>query len=179
MIGFDGEGVRGMKQRRRIFTSTPLGLAVFAIAAPAALGHPFIDRSTSSVSPQIRALQLRSEGMNRQYGTATAIGALQLRSEGMNRQYGTATAIRALQLRSEALNKANGLGVYQGTDALSIRSEALNQQYGVGSTVAASSSDSFNWTEGIAGAAGIFASVLVLAGAIAVTRRQRTTPLGA
>src|SRR4051812_45840148 len=101
MIGFYGEGVRGMKQRRRIFTSTLLGLAVFAIAAPAALGHPFIDRSTSSVSPQIRALQLRSEGMNQQYGTATAI--------------------RALQLRSEALNKANGLGVYQGTDALSIR----------------------------------------------------------
>jgi hypothetical protein len=159
MIGFDGEGVRGMKQRSRIFTGTLLGLAVFAIAAPAALGHPFIDRSTSSVSPQIRALQLRSEGMNRQYGTATAI--------------------RALQLRSEALNKANGLGVYQGTDALQVRSEALNQQYGVGSTVAASSSDSFNWTEGIAGAAGIFASVLVLAGAIAVTRRQRTTPLGA
>ena len=159
MIGFHGEGVREMKQRRRFLISTVLALAVFAIAAPVAQAHPFVDHATSATSPQLRALHLRSEGMNQLYGTSQAI--------------------RALHLRSQALNQAYGLGVYQGANALRLRSEALNQKYGAGGGTVAASHDSFNWSEGIAGAAGVFATVLVLAGAIAVTRRQRTTALGA
>lgn len=149
-----------MKHRRRIFiTATLLGLALAALAAPIAQAHPFIDHSTSSaVAPQIRALKLRSEGMNAAYGTTQAI--------------------RALTLRSEALNKANGLGISQGVAALRVRSEALNQQYGAGTTVSASG-DGFNWSEGAYGAAGVFATVLILASAIVLTRRQRSTPLNA
>ena len=81
-------------------------------------------------------------------------------------------------LRSEALNKANGLGTYQGTAALRVRSVALNEHYGVGTSIASSGS-SFDWNQGIAGAAGVFAMVLVLAAAIVITRRRGGTPLGA
>ena len=147
-----------MKHRRRILKTTLLTLAVAAVAVPMAQAHPFVDRDSSATAPQIRALELRSQGMNALYSTAPAI--------------------HALQVRSEALNRANGLGAYQGTDALRIRSQALNHKYGVGATTVATSNDSFNWTEGVFGAAGVFATVLVLSAAIVMTRR-RTTPLRA
>jgi len=143
--------------RSRILKTTVLGLVVAAVAVPVAQAHPWIEVGTST-SPQIHALALRSQGMNQLYGKSQAI--------------------RALTLRSEALNKANGLGTYQGTAALRVRSVALNEHYGVGTSIASSGS-SFDWNQGIAGAAGVFAMVLVLAAAIVITRRRGGTPLGA
>jgi hypothetical protein len=82
-----------MKSRSRILQITLLALAALAIAAPAAQAMPLIGASAAvATPPQIRALALRSEGMNQLYSPSQAIRAIELRSQALNQAYGLGTA---------------------------------------------------------------------------------------
>ena len=66
-----------MKSRNRLLKATLLGLTALAIAAPAAQAMPLIGASSAvTTPPQIRALALRSQGMNALYGPAQTRAAV-------------------------------------------------------------------------------------------------------
>jgi hypothetical protein len=146
-----------MKSRRKRFLKgVVLAFAVAAFAAPVAQAREYVSTSTSSATSgytpqQLRALELRSAGMNAIYGSASstyspqALRALELRSQGMDARYGLAS------------NTAGSVKTTQ-------------------SPVLVASSGGFSWGDAFVGAAATFATGLVVLFAIATTRRRQ--PLG-
>ena len=92
--------------------------------------------TTGNTPPWLKALNERSEALNREYRLGDDAQRRQLGSPGPN-------WLKALEARSEAMNRYYGLGEYarEGAGsassrdwlaALNARSEALNRQYGLG-----------------------------------------------
>jgi hypothetical protein len=109
----------------------------------------------------VRALEIRSEGLNIAYGLgetaeagAEAVGALAIRSQAMNERYGV----------------TGGSGA-EAVGALAIRSQAMNDRYGAGTTVG--SRTGFDWADAGVGITVALGAVLMAAAGIFVLRRQR------
>lgn len=111
-------------------------IVVLAASAQAATSKP-----AEMSQPEYRALMIRSDALNKQYG----LGAYAPATTGSAASTSEPTWLRALRLRSEALNKQYGLGAFAhrttsaplGDEpawlhAMRIRSEALNRQYKLG-----------------------------------------------
>ena len=117
-----------MKAHRFGITVVAVASVATAIGAGAAI--------TGNTPPWLKALNERSEALNREYGLGDHAERRQLGGPGPNWR-------EALQARSEAMNRYYGLGEYarQGARsssapdwlvALNARSDALNRQYGLG-----------------------------------------------
>jgi hypothetical protein len=117
-----------MKAHRFGITVVAVASVATAIGAGAAV--------TGNTPPWLRALDERSEALNREYG---------LGDYANRRVLGTPAPswLQALQARSEAMNRYYGLGEYarQGSRSsstpdwlvgLNARSDALNRRYGLG-----------------------------------------------
>ena len=188
-----------MKRRpKRIFRGVALAFAVAAFAAQTAQARPLskwnFERASTpaaaSYTPQqLRALELRSQGMNERYISAAPLTAQQLRSlvtrfQGTNVGFGltgstasgvhTSTAVTPAltaqqleqQLRFQGVDKQHGL---IGHTTSSTQSST--------SPVVASSSDGISWGDALAGAAAVFATAIILvAGFTAIRRREH--PVG-
>jgi hypothetical protein len=109
--------------------------------------------------------------------TASEWKALQARSQAMNKQY---APLRALAIRSEALNRTYGLGgnVSGGTpaqalNAIKARSEALNQRYQLGRYAVVRVSNGFDWGDAGIGAGAMLGVILVAGGLGILVRRSR------
>src|SRR5690242_15628139 len=130
-----------MKSRRKRFLKgVVLAFAVAAFAAPVAQAREFVNSSTSSAASaytpqQLRALELRSQGMNVLYGSASSAYAPQ--------------QLRALELRSEGMNARYGLISNTAGSVTSTQSPVL-----------VASSGGFSWGDAFVGAAAVFATGL-------------------
>jgi len=153
--------------------------AVSALAALAGVAQAGTSRPQSMSKAEYRALILRSEARNQEYGlgpqravpqgmTAAEYRALRIRGHELNRLYGpaaslmTPAALRALTLRGEAMHKTYGLDKQK---AAAVTSQPTNSTRG------------FAW-----GAFGIGAAVMfglaLLAGGFFVRRRLLATLRG-
>jgi hypothetical protein len=111
------------------------GITVVAVASVAtAIGAGVA--VTGNTPPWLRALNERSEALNREYGLGDQADRRQLGAPGPS-------WLQALQARSDAMNRYYGLGEYARQDAgssaapdwlvaLNARSDALNREYGLG-----------------------------------------------
>ena len=117
-----------MKAHRFGITVVAVASVATAIGAGAAV--------TGNTPPWLRALNERSEALNREYGLGDNAERRQLGAPGPD-------WLQALQVRSEAMNRYYGLGEYarHGASnssapdwlaALNARSDALNRQHGLG-----------------------------------------------
>ena len=117
-----------MKAHRFVITVVAVASVATAIGAGAAI--------TGNTPPWLKALNERSEALNREYGLGDHAERRQLGAPG-------ASWLQALQARSQAMNRYYGLGEYArqgaGTSsspdwlvALNARSDGLNRQYGLG-----------------------------------------------
>ena len=126
---------RAGHRRRNEMKAHRFGITIVAVASVAtAIGAGAA--TTGNTPPWLKALNERSEALNREYGWATT------HSVGSS-AHPARTGSRALEARSEAMNRYYGLGEYarEGAGsassrdwlaALNARSEALNRQYGLG-----------------------------------------------
>ena len=117
-----------MKAHRFGITAVAVASVAAVIGAGAAV--------TGNTPPWLKALNDRSEALNREYNLGNQTERRALGAPGPN-------WMLALQARSEAMNRSYGLGDYarqsaQRTStpdwltALNARSDALNKQYGLG-----------------------------------------------
>jgi hypothetical protein len=147
------------RRRKRIFKGVVLAFAVAAFAVPTAQARFVSNSATDSTASgaassytaqQLRALDLRSQGMNERYASAVRLTPQQL-SE---------------QLRFQGVDKRHGL---IGQKTSSVQSSTAH--------VLVASSSSFNWGDAFVGAAATLATALVLVvGFTAIKRREQ--PLG-
>ena len=147
-------------------------------------GDPLGVGAVSSSTPiWMKALQARSEALDRYYGlgqdnaTSTYEKAMQARSEALDRYYGlgqdnaTPTWMRALQLRSEELDRQYGLGKPP-------ESETVNSGWYTGleyadlQPIRSSSDDGFPWGNATFGI-GAALLALLLAGTTVMATRSR------
>jgi hypothetical protein len=152
---------------------------VSALTALAGVAQAGTTRPPSMSKAEYRALMLRSEALNQQYGpgpqravpqgmTAAEYRALRIRGQELNRLYGpaeslmTPAALRALTLRGEALNKTYGLDKQK---AAAVTSQPTNSTRG------------FAWGAFGIGAAVVFGLAL-LAGGFFVRHRLLATLRG-
>jgi hypothetical protein len=166
-----------MHGRKHIHRVAPLLTAVAALAFFAGSVQAANSRPAGTTKAEYRALMLRSEALNQQYG----LGSGTYKPAAMGWQ-----EYRALVLRSEALNAKYGLG--SGTykpaamgwhRALVLRSKALNAKHGLGGAhVVASTPPAVTAAENgfvsgdfAIGAAALLGLVLVATGVFAATRR--------
>ena len=137
-----------MYGRKHIHRVAALLTAVAALASFAGSVQAANSRPASMTKPEYRALMLRSEGLNRQYGLGS--GTYEPGSVGWQEAY------RALGLRSKALNATYGLG---GAHVVASTPPAV--------TVA---ENGFVWGDFAIGAAAMLGLVLVATGVLAATR---------
>jgi hypothetical protein len=181
------------RRRKRIFRGVALAFAVAAFAAQTAQARPLskwdFNRATtpavaSYTAPQLRALELRSQGMNERYISAVpALTAQQLEQElrfqGVDKQHGligrttSSTQSSSLtgqqlqeELRFQGVDKRNGL---IGQTESSVQSSST--------PTVASSSDGISWGDAFAGAGAVVATAIVLLAGFTVIRR-REHPVG-
>jgi len=158
-----------------------LVVPVTASAMRVSDGSAFSNQSTKPLTSE------KTAGLYTQVGpSGQELRALMLRSEGLNKKYGlgnyatgmSAQERRALMLRSEGLNKKYGLGVYAKTTPVVSEKTAGLQQPGQPEqpTVAVSSDNEFNWGDAGIGAGAIFVGIVVAFGA-ALAVRNRHTPI--
>jgi hypothetical protein len=135
-----------MKRRpKRLFKAAVLAFAIAAVTASTAQAKPIPAPAASSYTPQqLRALDVRSQGMNQRYLPAASLYAPQ--------------QLKALQLRSEGMNQR-----YISTAATVQPSTA---------TTVASTNDGFNWGDAFVGAAATFGMAIVLVAAFTAVRRR-------
>ena len=134
-----------------MITALVSALAAMFAASPA--GARPIDLDGTELTAADRATSIRPDDQGGPLGvgavtssTPTWEKALQLRSEGLERQ----TYENALQARSEALDKYYGLGQDNSTyeKAMQVRSEALDRYYGLGNKAESETSNS-GWYTGL------------------------------
>ena len=153
-----------------------LGLSL-TIAVSQAGANPGLSKS------EARALMLRSEGLNQQYGP----DVVQVRSENPFAR-GATTQAADVQVRSEN-PFARGTTTQGGYRALMIRSEGLNQKYGIGAVrgenarslpvsvpttfaSAPSSSTEFQWSYAVIGAGALLVLMALAAGLFGLGRHR-------
>ena len=168
-----------MHGRKHIHRVAALLTAVAALAFFAGSVQAANSRPAGMTKAEYRALMLRSEALNGQYG----LGSGTYKTAAMGWQ-----EYRALVLRSKALNRqyALGSGTYKpaamnpdGYRALVLRSKALNAKYGLGGAHVVASTppavtvaeNGFVWGDFAIGAAAMLGLVLVATGVFAATRR--------
>jgi ABC-type dipeptide/oligopeptide/nickel transport system permease component len=144
-------------RRKKIFRGVALAFAVAAFTASAAQAKPIAGSETSptatsaaaSYTPQpLRALELRSQGMNERYGLATP----RLTQQQLDQQ-----------LRFVGVDKQHGL-IGRTTTAV---------QSSTAQPVLASTSSNFSWGDAFAGAGAVFATAIILVvGFMAIRRRE-------
>jgi hypothetical protein len=137
-----------MDARKHIHRVAALLTAVAALAFFAGSGQAANSRPAGMTKAEYRALMLRSEALNRQYG----LGSATHKPAAMGRQ-----EYRALVLRSKALNAKYGLG---GAHVVASTPRAV--------TVA---DNGFVWRDFAIGAAAMLGLALVATGVFAATRR--------
>jgi hypothetical protein len=179
------------RRRKRIFRGVALAFAVAAFAAQTAQARPLskwdferaaTPAAASYTAPQLRALELRSQGMNERYISAVpatpALTAQQLEQElqfqGVDKQHGligrttSSTQSSSLtgqqlqqELRFQGVDKRNGL---IGQTESSVQSSST--------PTVASSSDGISWGDAFAGAGAVVATAIVLLAGFMVLRRR-------
>jgi hypothetical protein len=152
---------------------------VSALTALAGVAQAGTSRPPSMSKAEYRALMLRSEALNQEYG----LGPQRAVPHGM-----TAAEYRALRIRGQELNRlygpAESLMTPAALRALTLRGEAMNRTYGLDKQKAAAvTSQSTNSTRGFAwGAFGIGAAMMfglaLLAGGFFVRHRLLATLRG-
>jgi hypothetical protein len=172
---------------KRTLIGLTIALAIVLVVPTSALAMKVSDGSAFSNQSSAPLISEKTFGMyHNQVGpTGQELRALMLRSEGLNQKYGlgdyatgmSAQERRALTLRSEGLNKKYGLGDYAKTTVVSEMTAGL-QQPGQPEqpTVVVSTDSEFNWGDAGIGAGAIFVGIIVAAGA-ALAVRHRHTPL--
>ena len=148
------------RRRKKIFRGVALAFAVAASTASTAQAKPVPQSATNptatsaaaSYTPQqLRALELRSQGMNERYGsTATPLTRQQLDQ----------------QLRFVGVDKQQGLIGRTTTDVQSSSAAVLT-----------STSSDFSWGDAFAGAGAVFATAIILVVGFSAMRR-REHPVG-
>ena len=141
-----------MYGRKHIHRVAALLTAVAALALSAGSVQAANSRPAGMTNAEYRALMLRGEALNRQYG----LGSWANKPAAMGWQ-----EYRALVLRGKALNAKYGLG---GAHVVASTAPAV--------TVA---DDGFVWGDFAIGAAAMLGFVLVATGVIAATRRTPRT----
>src|SRR6266581_675275 len=157
-----------------------IGIAVLGltltIAVSEAGAYPGLSKSES------RALMLRSEGLNQQYGPD-----VQVKSENPFARAAT-TQAADVQVRSEN-PFARGATTQAGYRALMVRSEGLNQKYGIGTVrgenarslpvsvpttfaSAPSTSTEFQWSYAVIGAGALLGLMALVAGVLGLGRHR-------
>jgi len=138
-----------------------IGIAVLGltltIAVSEAGAYPGLSKSES------RALMLRSEGLNQQYGPD-----VQVRSENPFARAATKQAgYRALMIRSEGLNQKYGIGAVRGENARSL-------PVSVPTTFASapSTSTEFRWSYAVIGAGALLGLMALVAGVLGLGRHR-------
>lgn len=148
------------RRRKKIFRSVAFAFAVAAFTASAAQAKPVStavsEQSASSAAAsytpqQMRALELRSQGMNVRYGTTAVSSTPQQLQE---------------QLRFQGVDKQRGL-----------IGKTTTSEPSSSTPVLASSSNGFSWGDGFAGAGAVVATAIILVAGVMSTRR-RAEPLG-
>ena len=142
-------------RRKKIFRGVALAFAIAAFTAstaqakpiPGSEASPTATSATASYSPQeLRALQLRSQGLDERYGsTATGLTQQQLDQ----------------QLRFVGVDKQRGL---IGRTTTGVQSSSA--------PVLASTSSDFSWGDAFAGAGAVFATAIILVVGFTAMRRR-------
>jgi hypothetical protein len=159
---------------------TIIGIAVLGLTLTIAVSQAGAYPAGLSKS-EARALKLRSEGLNQQYGLDVSVRSENPFARG-------ATQAADVQVRSEN-PFAHGATTQAGYRALLIRSEGLNQKYGIGAVrgenarsvpvsvpttfaSAPSSSTEFKWSYAIIGAGALLVLMALVAGALGLGRHR-------
>jgi len=163
-----------------------IGIAVLGLTLTTAVSQAGANPGVSK--DELRALKLRGEALNQQYGLG-----VQFKSENSNargQQYGL-----GVQFKSENPHARGTVAPKQATPkqaeyrALLLRSEGLNQKYGIdpvrggenarsvpvsvpATFASPSNSTEFKWGDAVIGAAALIALMAIVAGLL-VTRRDR------
>jgi hypothetical protein len=144
-------------RRRRIFKGLALAFAIAAFTASTAQAKPIPASAASQYAPQqLRALELRSAGMNQRYVSTASASTPKL----------TPDQLRALVTRFQGTNVGFGL---TGSTVSHVQSS--------NTPAVVSTSNGFDWGDAFVGAAATFGTVIVLIAAFTGLRR-RTQPLG-
>jgi hypothetical protein len=180
-----------MKHRRKkILKSMTLAFAVAVVAAPVAGARPYlsgynasaqqardalnqIGSSSTSYSPQaLRALELRSEGMNQRY-TQVALNRPDDRA-GVRGPISEAVVPDAFS--REVTKVSSGSAAISHADD---RAGARGPGFVRTPVLVSAQGDGFSWSDAGIGAGTALASALILLGSVAVTRRTRQSTVAA
>jgi hypothetical protein len=181
------------RRRKKIFSGVALAFAVAAFAVPTAEAKPIsAPASASYTHQQLRALELRSAGMNQRYATTAASLTPQqleeqLRFQGVDKREGLVGRTTTSSAQSSSATAAAGLTQQQLQEQL--RFQGVDKRHGlIGRTttssaqsssapVLASSSDDFSWGDAFAGAGAVVAAAIILVAGFTAMRR-RAHPVG-
>ena len=173
---------------KRTLMSLTIALAIVLVVPTAALAMQVGDNSAFSGQSTRPLISEKTYGLyHSQVGpSGQELRALMLRSEGLNKKYGlgqyakvgpSGQELKALMLRSEGLNKKYGLGQYAQTPTVvSEKTQGLVQPTQSEPSAVVSSDNQFNWGDAGIGAGAIFVGIMVAAGA-ALMVRHRHTPI--
>src|SRR5207247_5711876 len=153
------------RRRKKIIRGVALAFAIAGFAVPTAQARPLTKWGTNPIATsaassytaqQLRALELRSRGMNERYGSAAS---------SLTRQQ------LADELRFQGVDKRHGL---IGRTTSSVQSSSAPTLVAASGGVA---SGSFDWGDALVGAAATLATAIVIViGFTAIKRREQ--PLG-